>query len=41
MSTHNICFRGDKRKISILFGWKKSILSKAMYDKKPYFVVIH
>ena len=24
MSTHNICFRGEIRKISILLGWKKA-----------------
>ena len=22
MSTHNICFRGEIRKISVLFSWK-------------------
>ena len=24
MSTHNICFHGEIRKISMLFGWKKA-----------------
>ena len=28
MSTHNICFDGEIRKISILFGLKKRILSR-------------
>ena len=28
---HNICFRGEIRKISILLGWKKSALARAMY----------
>ena len=23
MSTHNACFHGEIRKISVLFGWKK------------------
>ena len=27
MSTHNICFHGEIRKISVFFGWKKSTLS--------------
>ena len=30
MSTHNICFCGDNRKIQKLFGQKKSALSRTM-----------
>ena len=31
MSTHNICFHGEIRKISIIFGCKKeNVLSRAM-----------
>ena len=30
MSTHNICFRGEIRKISILLDCKKSALTSAM-----------
>ena len=26
MSTHNICFRGEIRKISTFFGWKKRLI---------------
>ena len=25
MSTHNICFRGEIRKIAVLFCWKKCL----------------
>ena len=25
MSTHSICFRGEIKKIVVLFGWKKKI----------------
>ena len=28
MSAHKICFHGEIRKISVLFGWKKSTLSR-------------
>ena len=31
MSTHNICFRGEIRKISAFFGWK-SVLTVAMTE---------
>ena len=30
MSTHNICFRGEIRKILIVFGLQKNILSIAL-----------
>ena len=30
MSTHNICFYGEIRKISILLDWKKCIVSSAV-----------
>ena len=30
MSTHNICFLGEIRQVSVLFSGKKSILSRAM-----------
>ena len=31
MSTHNICFCGEIRKISRLLGQKKAFLSRAVY----------
>ena len=30
MSTHNICFRLEIRKLLIQFGWNKSALSRAL-----------
>ena len=30
MSTHNICFYGDIREVSVLFKWEKSVLAGAM-----------
>ena len=35
MSTHNICFCGEIRKISILFGLKKSTLTSAIVKDIP------
>ena len=37
MSTHNICFRGEIRKISILFGLEKSALTSAVNPLKVEF----
>ena len=37
MSTHNVCFHGDIRKISLIFDWK-SALSEAMYN--GYFLTL-
>ena len=32
MSTHNVCFFGELRKISILLNWKKKNLIKSYTD---------
>ena len=38
MSTHNICFYGELRKISIPFGWKKVTYPK-LYSLFCYTIV--
>ena len=38
MSTHNICFHGEIRKISAFFGWKKRLI--CCYDYIEPFIVV-
>ena len=39
MSTHNICFHGEIRKILVLFGWKKKSASSGAKLSKYYHAI--